>query len=109
MPVVPEHHTAGMRQDRALVGRDDRADLPQILERAFGIDARMTVGILEVRNVESDVHDPVADPEHHLVLGLIKQVPGLLDRQDQRPVVLTVYEAARTPNGHQPRALVPAP
>ena len=98
-----------MGEDGAFFRRNDGADLAQVLERAFGFDARMAVGVFQMRKVEADIERVALQAEDRLMLGGIEQVAGFLDGQDQRPVVLRVDQRARAPDRHQPGVLRPAP
>ena len=100
---VPEHQTASMRQDRALVLIDDRAELAQIVERALRLQQRVEVGIFVMRQVDGEIRLALADAEQRDVLAGLQQLPRFGDGRQQRAVVLHMRQVLVAPDRHQMR------
>jgi len=103
VPRVPVHQPARVRQDRALFAGNDRPHLAQVFEGPMGVDEGVLVGILEMREIDTDIADAVADAEHRHVPAELEQVAGLLHRRQKRAVFFVVDEVLAAPDRNDAR------
>ena len=84
MAAMPVYESPGMRQNRAVVARQERPDTPQVGETAEPCQGRCVVRGFEMTEVEGKIRNAAAEPEKANVRSSRHQGRGSVDRQENR-------------------------